>query len=1087
MIGVEFIYELKRIFRSNLFKLFTIFSIVGIITIQYTWNNFTMLNLPLVKWYYFWLPWNYSGLPFTIPCMNAFLFNFIQTLFIIFICTDNHRRKHEETLEALYVRPVSNTEITIGQGFGKVISITLLNLIVSGIALVSNIMYSAYAFDGTLYLFYWITLTFPTLVFILGLSILLGQIVKQQGLFILFMLFVVGIAGLPLFDWQHGLLDPFASGIPNVFSDVIGHVDLSNYMLQRVVIFLSGITFSIISIAFYPRLENTVHARVKIWFVGICFFILSMPFAWFYISRHNISRENQKYHTSLQKNTPKKMVDHIIALEIMLQEEKHGIKVECQLQITRLVPFDNPLVLYLNPGLKIDCLEQNGIPVKYTRDGQILITELHLFAGDTVNLRLLYHGRIDDNICNTCFSNTIHSSNRTNRIGIYQLGTHHIFNLEHYKLYTPESLWYPVCVIPARTFLQVKDFTRYSLTVYHREGSTAISQGIPERFINNKTVFHHVHALPALSLCIGSYNSKVIMVDSTCYEVYYLPEHEYIFKGFSKASESFIQEQIREMKQQLEYIEGTPSENIAFQGEREKKYDKIQCYPYEWLYLVETPISFCPSPGDDIEGEREYYGVVYLPENLITCNDFSYKEQNEEINEPRLSAQLQLFGYPRSSLLTSGPCSINSTMKGSTYFFYSERYPFIHEVLSSICKDMESLLEKPLDINRKINVINYLSKHSLQDAVESKCTPSFIKDILHLKTAELKVLIASRVEMDEFENFYRDFLFRHLFEGVQLGDFMKEAKNRIHLEMESILDEWYTSNRLASFVIKDFYIIYSDIDHKNLYSFKVFNRGEGKGVIMTDDNQTWHILPGESVEIKSWRHEEPFVIKPSYLAMPLSMNLPNILNPRKKAPSSCFDTTVGIRYVSQLEFQQDSTEIIVDNEDEGFKILERSWKDILLSNGKKGEKRYLQNRRLDRWNLLINQKYFGNPLRSAYMIGIGKGNHKVEWSTCLPGEGEYEIFYYYTPETEYSRNILADERNFIINDGIRDYELKLELDPQNQGWISLGIFYFKNGKTAKVTLSNKGNINRYMKFTSKKGLPQIVADAIKWTKIENKK
>lgn len=1088
MIGVELLYELKRIFRNNIFKLFMLFSIVGIITIQYTWINFTMLHVPFVRWYYFWLPWSYKGLPFAIPCMNAFLFNLVQVLFVVFIYANDLRIRGKGTMEALYVRPVSNVQILIGRSIGKLISISLFNLIALGIALFSNLMYSDYAFNGLLYLFYWITLTFPTLVFILGLSSLLKQIIKHQGLFILFVLCILGTIVLLFTDYRDGILDPLAREIPNVFSDVTGHADMVNYMLQRFTILLTGMVFIVFAMVFYPRLENLIHTRKRMGVAGCFLLLIAMVPAGIFVHCHHVKRESQEYYKSLQDNCRHNLVDHLVVQEISLQEEKKGFRAECRMQITRLAHSDSSLVLFLNPALEVDNLERNGIPVIYARCGQVLTTDLHLEKGDTVDLYVAYHGCVDGSVIYPDLPGEEQHRIMTSRIGVYRLGAQSMFDLEYYKLYPPESLWYPTCVIPSRSSLYVKDFTRYSLSVQHQEGTTVISQGIPERFRNGKTIFNHTHALPGISLCIGNYSWKTITVDSTRYDVYYFPEHEYLFKGFGKVTESFAGEQIREIKQQLEYVEGTPSEDLLFQRKRDKKYDRIQRYPYQWLYLIETPISLYFFRGDKVEGEREYGGLVFLPESIITCDNFDFQDQGDQINEPRFSTQLHLLlGMPHSGLLTSGSCSINSTMCGNTCFIFSEKYPFIHEAISLVCKDMGLLLQTTIDDDRKMEVINYLSRHSLRDAVESKLSPLFIKDILCLKVAELKALIASRVDFNEFEIFYRDFLFRHLFEGVLLDDFVQEAENNIHLKLMPVLDGWYTSNRLASFVIKDYYKIYSDACHKNLYSFKVFNQGEAEGTIIADDNQVWHISPGEAVEIKAWRHEEPYVIKPAYLAMPLSCNLPDILYLTSGTSSFRSDTLARIINISPREFDPDSNEIIVDNEDAGFKIIENDvWRKVFSFKGREKEIRYGYEYRSDRWSLLVDQKYFGNPVRSALVIGIGKGNHKVEWSASLPREGEYEIFYHYVPETEYSKEILADERNFIIDDGTREHELKLELDPDNRGWVSLGVFHFEKSRSAKVILSDKGNVNRYMRLSFKKTLPKIVADAVKWKRVYNK-
>lgn len=141
-----------------------------------------------------------------------------------------------------------------------------------------------------------------------------------------------------------------------------------------------------------------------------------------------------------------------------------------------------------------------------------------------------------------------------------------------------------------------------------------------------------------------------------------------------------------------------------------------------------------------------------------------------------------------------------------------------------------------------------------------------------MKTAELKALIALQVDLNEFEMFYRDFLLRHLFEEVQLSAFEQEVKDSLGLELAPILEKWYKSDRLASFVVKECKVcaIYHDI----FYSFKIFNQGEGDGVIITGDNQAWHIEAGAAVEIMSRKRMR----RPDYLFMPLACNLPDVLS-----------------------------------------------------------------------------------------------------------------------------------------------------------------------------------------------------------------
>lgn len=1059
---------------------------------QYTWINLTMLHLPHIRLYDCWIPWSYKGLPFAMPFMNAFLFNFVQVVFVIFICSNDLCVRSRETVEALYVRPVSNVKIVMGRNAGKLVAVTLLNFLSMGGALFFNILYSGYAFNGSLYLFYWLTLTFPTLVFILGLSNWLGQVVKHQGLFILLVLSIVGAGILFLATRLEGFLDPFAREIPNVFSDITGHAGIVNYLLQRITIFLIGIVFIFLTVGFYPRLDNSVNTRKKTGvLVGGLLLVLMIPVVTF-INRHDARWEQQAFCKSLQDRYGGVLVDHVVSQRIVLQEETHGFHAESWMRITRLTSSDSSLVLFLNPGLEVDALEQDGIPVTYSRTGQVLVTDLHLVEKDTVNLHVTYHGHIDGSVVCSDLPRESRGRELSKRLGgMYRSGTRTVLDLENYKSYSPASLWYPTCVIPSTSFLQVKDFTCYSLTVRHREGATVISQGIPEELKNDETIFHHAHALPGINLCIGNYNCRTIRVDSIRYNVYYFPGHEYFFERFGKVDDNVLVERIREIKQDIEYHKGNLSGAVVWGGEkRDRKYDRVERYPYEWLYLVETPISLYFFLGDQGEGERESCGLVSLPENLLTSFFWGYEEQECREDDSDL-VFCSFLGDQECGLLASGPCSVSSALRGNTCFIASGKYPFIHETMSRVCKDIESLLTFTLDDNRKVNVINYLSKHSLQNAIESKLPSSLLNDIFIMKTAELKALIALQVDLNEFEMFYRDFLLRHLFEEVQLSAFEQEVKDSLGLELAPILEKWYKSDRLASFVVKECKVcaIYHDI----FYSFKIFNQGEGDGVIITGDNQAWHIEAGAAVEIMSRKRMR----RPDYLFMPLACNLPDVLSLKRDNTLPYLDTLAKTIEMDPREFALDSTEIIVDNEDPGFRIVKNDLLEKIFPFKNKGTgKKYGSVSRSGRWELLIDKKYFGNPIKSALVIGIGEGKHRVEWHTSLPDDGEYEVLYYYFPGKEYHSNKFADKesrshefvdnkRYFIVDDGVFEHKLEVELDPDGGEWISLGVFHFPKGRDVKVVLSDEGDINRYVRHAYL-GLssPKVVADAVKWKKCD---
>ena len=125
---------------------------------------------------------------------------------------------------------------------------------------------------------------------------------------------------------------------------------------------------------------------------------------------------------------------------------------------------------------------------------------------------------------------------------------------------------------------------------------------------------------------------------------------------------------------------------------------------------------------------------------------------------------------------------------------------------------------------------------------------------------------------------------------------------------------------------------------------------------------------------------------------------------------------------------------------------------------------------------MINGGFYGFPIRSAYVKQAGTGKQKVEWSTELPREGKYEVFFHYAKPT-YIDMDRKQEFYYSIFDGNGEHEVVAFVNGDDVGWISLGVFDFT--KEARVTLSDrdrKEQIKRNNRVISQ----ELVADAVKW-------
>ena len=104
-----------------------------------------------------------------------------QAVIAIFLASDFLKRdKKLDTSEVFYVRPLSNAEYVIGKIWGNLRVFLLLNLIIMSITVAFNL--TSGEVDWMAYLLYFLLISVPTLIFIIGLSIFLMLVLKNQAL-----------------------------------------------------------------------------------------------------------------------------------------------------------------------------------------------------------------------------------------------------------------------------------------------------------------------------------------------------------------------------------------------------------------------------------------------------------------------------------------------------------------------------------------------------------------------------------------------------------------------------------------------------------------------------------------------------------------------------------------------------------------------------------------------------------------------------------------------------------------------------------------------------------------------------------------
>ena len=262
-------YSMRLSVRSWLFRFFIVFSFLGIATYHIVAQSNVVL-------------WNKSGLitmASFIPYMNAYIYTLLQAFPVIFLVGAFFNQAYRlHSLEVIYARPESNAEYIAGHALGLVGLLLLCGGFFALLGVFVHLFLSAAPFSFYPYLFYLLTLTFPTLVFVVGLSFFVFAWVRHQGLGLLLLL---GYAFFNLFylgRMGQGVFDFWGITLPNTFSDITGHPGIGRYLLQRGCWLFIGMGFIGVAIRHFRRLPNRPHwtayrtALSSFFFlIGVCF------------------------------------------------------------------------------------------------------------------------------------------------------------------------------------------------------------------------------------------------------------------------------------------------------------------------------------------------------------------------------------------------------------------------------------------------------------------------------------------------------------------------------------------------------------------------------------------------------------------------------------------------------------------------------------------------------------------------------------------------------------------------------------------------------------------------------------------------
>jgi len=948
-------YESKTLFRSWFFRIFSILALVFV----FLFNLGTQTSIG-------WPNGDMVALPSMIPFINLYIINIAQAIIAVFLASDFLKRdKKLDTTEVIYMRSMTNADYVIGKTIGNVWVFFVLNFVALGMVAVFNLSSPYTQFSLAPYFYYFFLISFPTLIFILGFSFFLMSVIKNQAVTFVILLGYIAATLFYLQNIYHYLFDYMAFHLPMTYSGFVGFGFLNDILIHRGIYFFLGLGFIGLTIMLLQRLPQSPVIRKTTLVCSILFLGLGFGLGFKYIDKINSNDDHRAQMLDLNNKYAASPIIDVKKCNIVLEHTGDRISAEADMVLSnRNSQPLKEIILTLNPGLEITAVTG----AKFIRELQLIVVtpDVPLESGNDLNIRLSYHGTIDETFCYLDMNRERLELWLKRGNGIAD--KKHAFITPDYLLLTPETRWYPTAGISFSTEglnWQTTQFTDFHLRVKTGNGLKAISQGRSADEGNGTFDFSPETKLPQMSLAIGRYNTRTIKVDSVEYSLNFLSGHN-TFDPFFKILRDSITPVIRDLRKTWET-------KVRF------------TYSYKRLNLIEIPVQFCSfnhvwsGAGEQVQPE-----TVYLPEGgfkLASTNFAESKRQAErwgshdnQTISPRETEENYLKRFVNETLLSSkttpsrrgggpgihfgGPSL--TTEEINPYFIFpnyynfvtyikSDKYPIANRAIESYLSKAATETGNPfmrnfagLSENEKGNIA--LQDESFAEILDQQDDPDVINNVILTKSGFLFALMKGAVGPDKFDEFIHKFIEDRKFQSFSLNVLNEQLMNSFRLDLNQYLPGWYNSKSLPGYIISKINAAKLKQDEmiKTMVSFVITNtekdagavsvsfrissgqRGGGGGFRMRggspDDNiEKTVLIDGKvSKKITYLFNREPRSMTVNTYA---SHNIPSSISQQfgKIEIDEKLQATEGEEIVPYTEGSEPN-DIILDNEDHGFQV-----------------------------------------------------------------------------------------------------------------------------------------------------------------------
>ncbi len=1121
-------YEAKTLRRSWLFRLFSI----GALFIL------TLMNIGLFS------PvgdgeWNFLAIPSSMPLVNLYMLNIAQALIVIFLASDFLKRdKKLDTNEVLYTRPMSNLEYIFGKSLGILRLFLGVNLLILAICLIINIISPQAKIEASAYIEYLLIITIPTLIFSLGFAYILMSLIRNQAITFLLLLGLAALDMFYLYNRMNSLFDYMLFGFPVFKSGLTGFSNLNLILAHRIMYTSLGLVFIFASILIFKRLPQSKTHRI-ISTASLFVFLLITVFSAYYFLNDYYSTRNLK--NAVIETNSKYENSHFLKVtdaDIEIDYSDSFINALATLKcVNKTDILITEATFSLNPGLSVKEVYVNGSVSDFNSDGHISIVDLgHSLQPDSaISISFRYEGTIEEGFCYPWYNEDIKENPFT--IGPVRVPKRQLIQKNEFLLLTPEAHWYPVAGLnfypgtPAKILI---NFTNYTLKVARNNELVPVSQGA-RASDNNYWYFKNEVPLTGISLIEGKYISDTITVDSIDFIAHYYPGHDYFRNDLNELGDT-IGNLISGIMTELETNFSTdyPFNSLNFVEvpvyfhSNEKKNTQTRAEVQPSLILMPEKLATINDAGffqtikrqkrrmernNEVITDRELQARAFnnfVRNTFITSSDFSFNRGNTSINPGRYLLGPSFYFYKNN--------------------FYSDEYPVINAVFETHLQKVETtqtgfqrMLLGGLGENDRANTI--LKDHSMHQILALNPSTDTTRLILTLKGDYLFNLLRAEAGMEEFNNWFSSYLEENKFRNISIEKFNNDLRERFGFGIKDYLDQWYNGKGQPGFLFSDIAVNEIVVGNRTRYKVSftasnpeetagIFNVGfrtggpgqgggrgmggnvtismnasgrgnvsigmEGRGMQTNDVEKIVKLEANQAKRVSVILDAQPrgmfvntlfSINNPGELQFPLMDLMQGKTN----------DNTEGEVILEKLPLFQEENEIIVDNEDPGFRIYQenssgrlKEW--LKISGDNRNDYRVMFIWWApEYWQKTVESIYYGKYVKSAVYTRAGGGERYITWTAGLEEPGYYDVYTYIGKRggqrmmMRRGGDDVVQDLHFTVEHDDGSEEITVDWGNAESGWNHLGSYYL-SPDTARVIMTNQSEGRT------------VSGDAVKWVK-----